>query len=347
MVQYGLSDVISLYALLKLLAEHGGVRLLLAPFHPVLKHLGMSVYSGYALLAGLLCGYPMGMKTAADFNRKSLLSAHEKRLLTAISASPSPMFIAGYAAPRLNPAVPSNYLVLALYTPLLLVGSLLCIYNKVTSFTLQNRFFSKETGSVKPARTKSTSVSVPASFDTILMDCIELQVRIGGLIMLYSILATFADAFCSGTLRLVLIGTAEMTTGIDAIARSGAIFSIPVQSGAMAACAAFGGLSGIAQTNSVIRDSRKDREKMPDFPSGIMYCGNWFTPVSRSFSLFCCFAGCRLCSGRCCLGACVLLRLGHDTASQLIAVGRYDIVAGLHRTHVRLETALRALHRIA
>ncbi len=36
----------------KLLAEHGGVRLLLAPFHPVLKHLGMSVYSGYALLAG-------------------------------------------------------------------------------------------------------------------------------------------------------------------------------------------------------------------------------------------------------------------------------------------------------
>ena len=245
----------------KLLAEHGGVRLLLAPFHPVLKHLGMSVYSGYALLAGLLCGYPMGMKTAADFNRKSLLSAHEKRLLTAISASPSPMFIAGYAAPRLNPAVPSNYLVLALYTPLLLVGSLLCIYNKVTSFTLQNRFFSKETGSVKPACTKSTSVSVPASFDTILMDCIELQVRIGGLIMLYSILAAFVDAFCSGTLRLVLIGTAEMTTGIDAIARSGAIFSIPVQSGAMAACAAFGGLSGIAQTNSVIRDSRKDREK--------------------------------------------------------------------------------------
>ncbi|MFR8329473.1 MAG: hypothetical protein ACLVAO_05445 [Clostridium fessum] len=52
-----------------------------------------------------------------------------------------------------------------------------------------------------------------------------------------------------------------MTTGIDAIARSGSIFSIPVQSGAMAACAAFGGLSGIAQTNSVIRDSRKDREK--------------------------------------------------------------------------------------
>lgn len=245
----------------RLLAEHGGVRLLLAPFHPILKQLGMSVYSGYALLTGLLCGYPMGMKTAADFERKSLLSAHEKRLLTAISGSPSPMFVSGYIAPRLNPAVPSSYLVLALYTPLLLVGSLLCIYNKVTSFTLQTPFFSKQTGSVKPARTKSISVSVPASFDTILMDCIELQVRIGGLIMLYSILAAFAGAFCSGTLRLVLIGTAEMTTGIDAIARSGAIFSIPVQSGAMAACAAFGGLSGIAQTNSVIRDSRKDREK--------------------------------------------------------------------------------------
>lgn len=144
MVQYGFPTLFPFMLFSKLLAEHGGVRLLLAPFHPVLKHLGMSVYSGYALLVGLLCGYPMGMKTAADFNRKSLLSAHEKRLLTAISASPSPMFIAGYAAPRLNPAVPSNYLVLALYTPLLLVGSLLCIYNKVTSFSLQNRFFRKK-----------------------------------------------------------------------------------------------------------------------------------------------------------------------------------------------------------
>lgn len=240
----------------RLLAEHGGVRLLLAPFQPILKCLGMSVYSGYALLTGLLCGYPMGMKTAADFDRKSLLSAHEKRLLTTISGSPSPMFIAGYIAPRLNPAVSSKDLILALYVPLLWMGSFFCIHNHVKSLILR-----KQTSSAKPPLTKFASITVPASFDTILMDCIELQVRIGGLIMLYSILAAFADAFCSGALRLVLIGTAEMTTGINAIARSGAIFSIPVQSGAMAACAAFGGLSGIAQTNSVIRDSRKGREK--------------------------------------------------------------------------------------
>lgn len=251
----------------RLLAERGGVHLLLAPFRPILNCLGMSAYSGYALLSGLLCGYPMGMKTAADFDRESLLSSHERRLLTAVSGSPSPMFIAGYIMPRLNPAVSFKELILALYMPLLWMGSFLCIHNQVKSLILR-----KQNAPLKPlcsllpasrldTRSKSTSNPVPASFDTILMECIELQVRIGGLIMLYSILAAFVDAFCSGALRLVLIGTAEMTTGIDVIARSGVIFSIPVQSGAIAACAAFGGLSGIAQTNAVLKAGQKDREK--------------------------------------------------------------------------------------
>lgn len=62
----------------KLLAEHGGVRLLLAPFHPVLKHLGMSVYSGYALLAGMLCGYPMGMKNCPPILTRNRCFRHMK-----------------------------------------------------------------------------------------------------------------------------------------------------------------------------------------------------------------------------------------------------------------------------
>lgn len=129
----------------------------------------------------------------------------------------------------------------------------------MTSFSLQNRFFSKETGSVKPARTKSTSVSVPASFDTILMDCIELQVRIGGLIMLYSILAPLPTASVPAA-RLFLIGTAE-----DNRHRCDRPFWCHIQypgsirrDGGMCCVRR---LSGIAQTNSVIRDSRKDREK--------------------------------------------------------------------------------------
>lgn len=137
-----------------------------------------------------------------------------------------------------------------------------------------------------------------------------------------------------------------MTTGIDAIARSGAYSVSRFNPARWRHVLRSAGYPGSPRQIQSYRTAEKTEKKMPDFPSGIMYCGNWFTPVSRSFSLFCCFAGCRLCSGRCCLGACVLLRLGHDTTSQLIAVGRYDIVAGLHRTHVRLETALRALHRM-
>ncbi len=243
----------------RLLAERGGVRLLLAPFQPLLNRLGMSVYSGYALLTGLLCGYPMGMKTAADFNQKNFLSSNEKRLLTAVSGSPSPMFIAGYIVPRLHPSVPVSYLVAALYLPLLLMALLIGIYNKIRLFppTVPAQTAEKLHPHTPFPPTPDPSSFSFTSFDDILMDCLELQVRIGGNIMLYSILASFEDAFFSGSLRLFLIGSAEMTTGIEQLSRSG-FLGIPLQSASMAACAAFGGLSGIAQTRSVLKDREKN-----------------------------------------------------------------------------------------
>lgn len=45
-----------------LLVAWGGVPLITRPFAPLLKLLGLSDKGSYALMSGLLCGYPMGAK---------------------------------------------------------------------------------------------------------------------------------------------------------------------------------------------------------------------------------------------------------------------------------------------
>ena len=114
--------------------------------------------------------------------------------------------------------------------------------------------------------------------------------------MLFSILALYLTVFpfqMPPLLRPALLGSVEITTGIQMIASS-----VPGSMGALLiiGSAAFGGFSGIFQTKSVL--------KMPDCPSGIICCGKCSTarcpvlylciPVLIAYpcagSLCCCWA---------------------------------------------------------
>ena len=77
------------------------------------------------------------------------------------------------------------------------------------------------------------------------MDSIHLMVKIGGYLMIFSILAQYLQAFFPpGLFSVLLIAAAEMTTGIDAAARF-----LPGASGIFPIlwAAAFGGFSGVFQ----------------------------------------------------------------------------------------------------
>ena len=92
------------------------------------------------------------------------------------------------------------------------------------------------------------------------MNALEIMVKIGGFLMIYSILAAFISSSgrIPARIKPFLSGIVEMTTGIDAIARSmsgPASLSGRAACAAMLACAAFGGLSGVSQTNTVIKNA--------------------------------------------------------------------------------------------
>lgn len=244
-----------------LLVAWGGVPLLVKPFAPLLRCFGLSPEGSYALIAGLLCGYPMGAKTTADFLRGGFIRNEEGRILLAAAGWPSPMFLAGYIAPRLAPEIPLWKAALALYLPLpfllLTAGGICRLQNRPVKWAAA-RGDGKNAGAGRAGQ--NHAAPAPAPFDEILMNALEIMVKIGGFLMIYSILAAFISSSgrIPARIKPFLSGIVEMTTGIDAIARSmsgPASLSGRAACAAMLACAAFGGLSGVSQTNTVIKNA--------------------------------------------------------------------------------------------
>ena len=78
------------------IAALGGIPILTGPFRPLLSGvLKLSPQGSFVFMSGLLCGYPMGAKTASDFLNQERISLAEARYLLAVSNHPSPMFVVG------------------------------------------------------------------------------------------------------------------------------------------------------------------------------------------------------------------------------------------------------------
>ncbi len=87
------------------IAAFGAVPVLTRPMMPFFSHMSLSENGSYALMTGILCGYPMGPKTTADFLTAGGISREEAQYLLAISAWPSPMFLSGYVRSLLPPSL--------------------------------------------------------------------------------------------------------------------------------------------------------------------------------------------------------------------------------------------------
>lgn len=225
------------------------IYILTGPFRPILSGiLKLSGQGSFCLMSGLLCGYPMGAKTTSDFLDSGRITPEEGKYLLAISNHPSPMFVLGYimAQIRLIPGTdhgcPLWAVAAALYLPVIPISmaARTCYhYKRGPSLSLH----------------QEDREEYPFSFDMHMMGCFETMVKIGGYIMLFSILALYLSVLplnLPSLVRPALLGAVEITTGIQAIARS-----VPGMAGAMliTCSAAFGGFSGIFQTRSVLKNA--------------------------------------------------------------------------------------------
>lgn len=223
-----------------------GVKLMMIPVYPVLHRLfGLSVQGSYVMFCGMLCGYPLGARLCADFKERGAITSREADYLFAVCNHPSPMFLLGYVAGQLPFAVSPVLLFACLYLPVL---PLSMIARRV--YRLEDP---EKTGVLSCAQIPCAEPQPPSLEDIIHSTC-ETMVLIGGYIMLFSILAAWVQHinFLPPMFRLLLIGAAEITTGVNQIcAGLPAAWILP----AVIAAVAFGGLSGIFQTKSVTKNA--------------------------------------------------------------------------------------------
>lgn len=220
----------------------GALPLIMTPLRPIFRHVfHLTDDGGYVLLSGLLCGYPIGAKTCGEFLAQGRISPKEARYLLAVSNHPSPMFVLGYLAANLDHHFPISWMLPALYLPILPL-----------SLGARHLYgISKPTDIQEPTLAAASIDSPPLTFDDIMMRSIEVMVRIGGYIMLFSILAQFIEytPVVPASFKAILLGLAEITTGIHAVSL---VFRGQTQGIILAGITAFGGLSGIFQTRSVL-----------------------------------------------------------------------------------------------
>lgn len=207
------------------------------PFVQRLFH--VSDYGCYAVFVGFLCGYPMGAKVVADLIKTEKISQKEGQYLLSFCNNTSPMFIISFI-------VMQNF-----KNESLLLGTLIILYLAPVMCSFLFRLFYKY-------QTRMTSVSTSnKSFyfnfniiDTCIMNGFETITKVGGYIILFSILFSLTKQLP----LMWFLPTLEISCGVSYITSLG----IPLTSlfPYVLALTSFGGFCAIAQTNSMIQGTK-------------------------------------------------------------------------------------------
>lgn len=227
---------------------------LLYPFFHFL--FGISKGGCYPVLMGFLSGIPVGAKSVADLVNQGSIDEDEGQYLLGFCNNASPMFIMSYIA------------ISQLKLPDIRFNLLLIIYISgiISSFIyfriLPNRYNRNNSLSImefSQNNVRNFNGEIPkfdfALLDAAIMNGFEIITKVGGYIILFSIPAQIISGLGSDNyLKLLLIGTLEITTGINRISQSS--LDIGTKIAFITMLTAFGGLSGVAQTKSVINSTR-------------------------------------------------------------------------------------------
>lgn len=232
--------------------------------YPVLGKLFRLSHDGcYPILLGFLSGIPMGAKASADLVNEKRISREEGNFLLSMCNNASPVFIMNYIAinqlklPRFR--LPLFVIVYSSSIISALIYRYVHNKTKNPSQTATLRATNLQTASLPvSAVTEQRPKSVRFSFDMVdhsIMNGFEVITKIGGYIILFSILAQIINETLPavGILKASFMGVLEITTGINQICKLQIGDSIKIV--LVAVLTSFGGFSGMAQTKSVLGDS--------------------------------------------------------------------------------------------
>ena len=244
-----------------ILIASGYLRYLTRPLAPILCRIfPVSENGAFVLLSGFLFGFPMGSKNCAELLKNGQLAKEEADVLFLVTNNISPVFISSFILHR-QLALPSHAAAsyLLLYLPPLAYGW----------YALRKvRRFSPPPTVKRPASRSQMNFKI---IDAGIMNGFETLTRLGGYIMLFSMLASMIQKLrLPVSAQLLLTGLTEITNGVSMIPQT---IQNPAARYILAmAFTAFGGLSGIAQTSSMIKDTHLSLVSYCTFKIRFMLC---------------------------------------------------------------------------
>ncbi len=244
-----------------ILIASGYLKYLIRPLAPILCRIfPVSENGAFVLLSGFLFGFPMGSKNCAELLKNGQLSKEEADVLFLVTNNISPVFISSFILHR-QLALPSHIAAsyLLLYLPPLAYGW----------YALRKaRRLSPPSTVKRPASRSQMNFKI---IDAGIMNGFETLTRLGGYIMLFSMLASMIQKLrLPVSAQLLLTGLTEITNGVSMIPQT---IQNPAARYILAmAFTAFGGLSGIAQTSSMIKDTHLSLVSYCTFKIRFMLC---------------------------------------------------------------------------
>ena len=215
-------------------------RFLYPLFHRVF---GCSRSGCYAIVTGFLCGYPVGARVTADLVCSHQISREEGTYLLRFCNNASPAFLIGYCMNR------------RLQRPDLIPCTLLLIYGVpllLSFFWRKGKSFSS-----LPAEKKTSGSQISFKIvDVCMMNGLESILKLGCYILLFSMLARLLMKIpCPFSyVTYGSVGILEITNGIQLVSSDPTVPFI-LKYIFVLGFTAFGGISGAAQTESMILDS--------------------------------------------------------------------------------------------
>ena len=171
-----------------------GIEKILSPLKPAFRFfLGTDVYGGYVFILGMVCGYPMAARLASDLYEAGRISRTEALYLTTFCSSASPVFIITYLGHLcLNNRIPVPVLFFILFS-----GNMAAmVIFRFAVFRNHKIFPFNVTKKAKPdtcyeKKETSEADSPGVILDVSIMNGFETITRLGGYILLFSILTGY------------------------------------------------------------------------------------------------------------------------------------------------------------
>ena len=227
-----------------LLLSSGGLNLITRLFGGLFRRIFRVTQNGaFAVLAGFLCGYPMGAKVTADLLRAEKISDREARYLLSFCNNTSPVFIINFIVWK---TFGNERLMLP--TLLILIGSPVLMSFIFRRIYLKGRHpFPEPSAALKEKKTRF-DFSV---LDSCMMNSFEAIVKVGGYIILFSVLLSLLEELSGQKSILMAAAPAlEVTNGI--LLLSSSVSDPGLRYAAVLGLTSFGGLCSAAQTKCML-----------------------------------------------------------------------------------------------